>query len=946
MSTYINTIIKFVLFVLVIFVSDNTFAQSNNNSYVFDGESGYAGILDDETLSSISDKSAYQYFDNPSFTNESISVEAWVYLIGENPGVSMPIIYRSTGDNYETFSLYIKDRVAYFSIGNGTSVVSSINADPIQAFRWVHLVGTFDGQQLKLYYNGDLTQTITAELGSGSAAEGGLFLGKSDEGAFKGLIDEIRIWNIALGENNINSSGGNGNPSENYPQSLDEYLNGRWSFTEFSYFNGVKSLEDLSDNNNHLKVYDIDEIVNSKSLPFIVVNSTGDLPDLLPGDGLADAGNGQVTLRSAIQETNALAGFQIIYFYIPGAAPHTIQPGTTLPDITDPVFLNGTLQSGYTGTPLVETSGNFGGISINSGVTTIDGLSLNSTSGYALTLSTNGRNTIHNNQISGLSIQSSENIIDDNFITNSIADGINISSGAENNLVGTISPNIISGNAGKGLSIVNANGNQVTGNSISSNASDGISISNSAGILSNNLISDNTGIGLVISSSTGFEITNNDISTNVAGGISVAGGTMSLVGNTVTGNSEFGLSINASNTSITENEISGNSGGSNTVNGLNLIGNNNSVSQNDVSGNSGHGILINGTNNKVTDSNTINQNGMSGLYVESGNDNSILNNSIFDNAGLGIELAESANSGHAIPSLNLLYAWVDDSNPSGTKGGIYIEGNIDGAPDEIHRVQLFANSPTTNREGKRFLAELDVSTDFTGDAEIIANLKDVILNSGEVVSATATILGGNGETLSTSEFSGSVARETAEGDHYIVNTTLNGIPLHWKDGEGDYNIAPSISGDYKTAVQNGFATWSGLEQINYQAGPPSTSENWGGNADGINNVVWIPTTGAWESITGAPTNVVAVTRVRYNALNGKMVDIDIACNGQPISLNTLDPFTWDTQGDISSLDVQNVATHEIGHYSGLGDLYNPGDFNYTPEMTYNNQEATMYGRIF
>ena len=70
---------------------------------------------------------------------------------------------------------------------------------------------------------------------------------------FRGLIDEVRIWRFALGANNVNGSGGNGNPSENFPQSIAEYLNGRWSFTEFSNFNGIKSLEDRSDYNNHLE---------------------------------------------------------------------------------------------------------------------------------------------------------------------------------------------------------------------------------------------------------------------------------------------------------------------------------------------------------------------------------------------------------------------------------------------------------------------------------------------------------------------------------------------------------------------------------------------------------------------------------------------------------------------------------------------------------------------
>ena len=71
-----------------------------------------------------------------------------------------------------------------------------------------------------------------------------------------------------------------------------------------------------------------------------MVNSTADDPDLLPGDGKADAGNGSVTFRSALQEANALAGKQIIYFYIPGTGVQIIQPGSALPDVTDPVFIN------------------------------------------------------------------------------------------------------------------------------------------------------------------------------------------------------------------------------------------------------------------------------------------------------------------------------------------------------------------------------------------------------------------------------------------------------------------------------------------------------------------------------------------------------------------------------------------------------------------------------
>jgi parallel beta-helix repeat protein len=564
MTNFLHKSIYLLLFITVLVTSNTTFAQSNNNAYVFDDESGYAEILDDEV---IEDQEAFQYFDNPAYTNDSISVEAWVYLIGENPGVKMPIINRSFDDGYESFSLYIEDRIAYFSIGNGIGQVSTIDAAPIPAFSWVHLVGTFDGENLKIYYGGDLVQTISASLGNGhGSGQGGLYIGKSDEGSFKGLMDEVRIWRIALEDKNINGSGGNGNPSENFPQSIAEYLNGRWSFTEFSDFNGIKSLEDLSDYDNHLNVYNIDEIVNSKQLPFIVVNSTGDAPDLLPGDGKADAGNGLVTLRSAIEETNALPGYQIIYFYIPGSVPHIIQPGSALPGITDQVYLNATLQSGYTGSPLVETSGTYGGLSMSGGASTVNGLTMNSSSGYGLTLSTAGGNTIEVNQIAGISINSSDNYINDNTITNSVADGISITVGAGNNLIGVSSPNTIFENNGYGISVVSANGNQITDNTITSNSSGGVSITNS---------------------------------------------TINLARNTVSGNSIFGILLNSTNNNtLTQNEIAGNLG-----DGLVINGNNNDVNENTIVDNDSIGLSITaGTGNQITD-NTFELNGLGGISI-------------------------------------------------------------------------------------------------------------------------------------------------------------------------------------------------------------------------------------------------------------------------------------------------------------------------------------------
>ena len=289
----------------------------NNNAFVFNGSTSQLYVNDGSPANGDANQSGFQFFKSNS-ANNKITVQAWVYLIGDNPGVKMPIVYRAVQGG-TTFSLYVKDNKGYFSVGNSPV----ISTQEFPAFTWVSLTGSYDGSKLKIYAGGNLSQSIPYVLSSGYTGGQGLFVGKSSEGAFKGLIDEIRLFNIALGDNNINGSGGNGNPAEPFPSSLSQYSVGQWSFTEI---NSGNLLNDLSSKKNHLHINDISQIVPSKKPNLFVVNSLGDSPDSNPGDGIADAGNGTITLRSAIQEANALAGSQTIYFYIQGSGPFNIQP--------------------------------------------------------------------------------------------------------------------------------------------------------------------------------------------------------------------------------------------------------------------------------------------------------------------------------------------------------------------------------------------------------------------------------------------------------------------------------------------------------------------------------------------------------------------------------------------------------------------------------------------
>src|SRR5437764_2667019 len=80
-----------------------------------------------------------------------------------------------------------------------------------------------------------------------------------------------------------------------------------------------------------------------------VVNSTGDQNDAFPGDGQCETvvGNGVCTLRAAIEETNAHAGGDGIFFSIPTTDPGysngrwTISLSKALPNISDGVNITG-----------------------------------------------------------------------------------------------------------------------------------------------------------------------------------------------------------------------------------------------------------------------------------------------------------------------------------------------------------------------------------------------------------------------------------------------------------------------------------------------------------------------------------------------------------------------------------------------------------------------------
>jgi len=109
------------------------------------------------------------------------------------------------------------------------------------------------------------------------------------------------------------------------------------------------------------------------------------------------------SLRAAITSANSSPGLDLIAFAI-GSGFVSLTPGSQLPDITDPVVIDGTLQPGFAGTPIVELAGtaagpNAIGLVIKAGSSTVRGLIVNrwlttGSGGFGIVLDVLGNNVI------------------------------------------------------------------------------------------------------------------------------------------------------------------------------------------------------------------------------------------------------------------------------------------------------------------------------------------------------------------------------------------------------------------------------------------------------------------------------------------------------------------------------------------------------------------------
>jgi prepilin-type N-terminal cleavage/methylation domain-containing protein len=129
--------------------------------------------------------------------NNQLTFMSWIYWNSDNGGAVPLSIY----DGLATSNFYITadNRIEFLYASQTESQVYS-SPNKFQTEKWHHVLGTFDGQQTRLYLDGNIisTRTATAPLAA-HQADVSITLGYTPGSAgFDGMLDNIYIFDSAL----------------------------------------------------------------------------------------------------------------------------------------------------------------------------------------------------------------------------------------------------------------------------------------------------------------------------------------------------------------------------------------------------------------------------------------------------------------------------------------------------------------------------------------------------------------------------------------------------------------------------------------------------------------------------------------------------------------------------------------------------------------------------
>lgn len=459
----------------------------------------------------------------------------------------------------------------------------------------------------------------------------------------------------------------------------------------------------------------------------------------------SDSGPG--SLRQAILDANADPYASIVLFNIAGTGVHTISPASPLPDITQPVVIDGYSQPGAT----PNTNGDGLGDNAVLGIV-LDGTTAGS-SAYGLTssavLATIRGLAIDHFGTGGILLSGTTDTVEGCFVgtdaagATARANGQGVHVTGIQNLIGGSDPaawNVISGNSGDGVRLDTGSASNIVSENLIGLTADGTSalgngaygirlVKSQSNAIEGNTISGNAAVGVGVVTPTGGvanSIFSNRIGTDVTGMASVGNGT-------------HGVYLSVGSGSGTDEKV-GDAGLGNLI-----------------AFNGGDGVLVALPASGVQASvryNTIHSN-QKGVVVTSGVARTLFNN-IGPNAGLGIDLGDdgvTANDSldtdtgpNSLQNFPVLTSAVQTAS-----GDIDISGTLNSTPSSNFTVQFFRNTacdPSGNGEGETFIGLATAVTDAAGNGSFtIHGFPN--MPGGTSITATANAFTSTG----TSEFS-------------------------------------------------------------------------------------------------------------------------------------------------------------------------------------------------
>jgi len=148
----------------------------------------------------------------------NFSIEAWYRVEGVGGGTEgQNIIFSQRSQNIGCYNsaiiLLAKVResfpYAYFSVRTDQSCSQALMTEPVDLNVWHHMVATLSDGIQKIYVDGNLVAaTLNSQVGSYAANLTTIEIGRHFQndliyGYFNGAIDELRVWDYGLSEDDI-----------------------------------------------------------------------------------------------------------------------------------------------------------------------------------------------------------------------------------------------------------------------------------------------------------------------------------------------------------------------------------------------------------------------------------------------------------------------------------------------------------------------------------------------------------------------------------------------------------------------------------------------------------------------------------------------------------------------------------------------------------------------